>query len=294
MPNMRVVLSKSKKLPSQKWQLKSAGSSTYYIVNAKSCKALTVASPKRANGSKLIQRKLAKTNAQKWVLKGSASACHLVSKCGSDLCVTAAAKKKNNALSLKLKRFDALPGQCFAFKKTSYKLTKSALLNSLGSAKGHINSVAAWSSNDDYKALRSRFGSAPMASFMSYSHVSDISPYETWVSYSPKTLGKLWVGSYWANFKDANKNSSYLRGQYKKGARSFIKGALNSRKSTTTYTKTGWGPFARSGNIYNDAGIVVKDGHPYVIAVMSKAYYHPSQLRELVRAIDTYEKYLRS
>lgn len=93
-------------------------------------------------------------------------------------------------------------------------------------------------------------------------HVSEISSYDTWVSYSPKTLGKLWVGSYWANFKDGNKNSSYLRGQYKKGARSFIKGALDSRKSTTTYTKTGWGPFTRAGNIYNDAGIVVKKRPP--------------------------------
>lgn len=31
-----------------------------------------------------------------------------------------------------------------------------------------------------------------------------------------------------------------------------------------------------------------------MIAVMSKTYYHPSQLRELVRALDAYEDYLRS
>lgn len=162
------------------------------------------------------------------------------------------------------------------------------------SAREHIGQVASWSSNDDYKALRSRFGSAPMASLMSYSTVKEISAGSTWVSYSPKTLGKLWVGSYWANFKDKNKNSSYLRKQYKKGASSFIKSALNSRKSTTTYTKAGWGPFSNAGNIYNDAGIVVKNGHPYMIAVMSKAYYHPGQLRELVRAIDAYGDHLRS
>lgn len=90
-----------------------------------------------------------------------------------------------------------------------------------GSAKSHINNVASWSSDDDYKALRSRFGSSPMASFMSYSHVNEISSYNTWVSYSPKTLGKLWVGSYWASFKDSNENSSYLRSQLREHARAL-------------------------------------------------------------------------
>lgn len=158
------------------------------------------------------------------------------------------------------------------------------------SAKSHINSVASWSSNDDYKALRSRFGSAPMKSLMTYSGVNEISSSDTWVSYSPKTLGKLWVGSYWANFKNSGKNSSYLRAKYKKGANSFIKRALKSK--AVTYTKAGWGPFSSSGNIYNDAGIVVKNGHPYVVAIMSKAYNHPEQLKELVKAIDSYHDYL--
>ena len=158
------------------------------------------------------------------------------------------------------------------------------------SAKSHINSVASWSSNDDYKALRSRFGSAPMKSLMTYSGVNEISSSDTWVSYSPKTLGKLWAGSHWANFQDSNKNSSYLRAKYKAGANSFIKRALKSK--ATTYTKAGWGPFPRSGNIYNDAGIVVKNGHPYVVAIMSKAYNHPGQLEELAKAIDAYHDYL--
>lgn len=165
--------------------------------------------------------------------------------------------------------------------------------SSIGSStKSHINAVAAWSSNSDYKALRSRFGSSPMKSFMNYSGVSEFSSGKTWITYSPKTLGKLWVGSYWANFKTHNKHSAYLRSKYKKGARSFIKSALKSK--ATTYTKTGWGPFTHSGNIYNDAGIVVKNGHPYVVVVMSKAYYHSSQLKNLVRAIDAYHDYLVS
>lgn len=159
-----------------------------------------------------------------------------------------------------------------------------------GSAKSHIDAVAAWSSNDDYKALRSRFGSAPMKKFLRYCGVGEISAGKRWVYYSPKTLAKLWTGSYWANFKETNSNSSYLRAKYRKGARSFIKSALSSKAKT--YTKTGWGPFSSSGAIYNDAGIVVKNGHPYVVVVMSKALYHPDKLKSLVKAIDGYHDYM--
>lgn len=159
------------------------------------------------------------------------------------------------------------------------------------SAKSHIAPVASWSSNDDYKSLRSRFGASPMASFMKYCGVTEISSSSTWVSYSPKTLGKFWVGTYWYLFKDQNKHSGYLKGQFKKGASSFIKSALSSKRAT--YTKAGWGPFPESGNIYNDAGIVTKDGHPYLVVVLSKAYYSKGKLETLVNAIDDYYGYMR-
>lgn len=58
--------------------------------------------------------------------------------------------------------------------------------------------------------------------------------------------------------------------------------------SSTTYTKAGWGTFPKSGKIYNDAGIVMAGGRPYVVAIMSSGFFQDGKLRTLAKAIDAY------
>jgi hypothetical protein len=161
------------------------------------------------------------------------------------------------------------------------------------SAKGHIRAIMNWSSNDDYRALRSRFGSGYLSKFKKYSGSKELDANATWVTYSPKTLSKLWTGQYWYLFKNTNKHSKWLRKYYKKGANSFIKKALKNNKKCTTFTKAGWCTVTGKGYVYNDAGIVkTKDEHPYLLVVMSEHDCSESALREFVRAANSYHTYM--
>lgn len=366
-------LEKYEKLGSQKWVIKPASGKCCYILNAKSGKALTVATPKNPKGSAVCQKTLVKSAAQTWQLRDNGDGFIITSALKGDYCLSAGT---SSVSSLKLKSYALAEPLIFTLRGCSYSLGKNALLKAVSSvkstssitafggarfdkasaagkrlqsalsavrsscgtcaflmmdletgagvcsnagqvvygastikapyvaaickyapsrinasAKSHIAAVASWSSNDDYKALRSRFGSGPMASFKKYCGVTEIDSGSTWVSYSPKALGKFWVGTYWFVFEDQGALSSYLKGKLKMGASSFIKSALSSKR--TTYKKAGWGSFPRSGSIYDDAGIVVKNGHPYLVVVMSKAYCNKGKLENLVRAIDGYYGYVR-
>lgn len=135
MSSTQLALSKNKKLTSQKWLLKSAGGGYYYLINAKSRKALTIRSAKKPGGSALIQKKPTMKSTQKWAVKGKTSECYITPKRGKNLCLTVGTKKKG-CTKLRLKGFSASTKQRFSLKKTSYKLTKSSLLSSLSTAKG--------------------------------------------------------------------------------------------------------------------------------------------------------------
>ncbi len=152
-----------------------------------------------------------------------------------------------------------------------------------GSVSSLMNSTAVYSDNNTYQSLRSRFGSGCLSSFSSYSGagLKDVS---TWLDFTPKQLAKLWVGSYWYFFKDTNSKSSFCRNLFTHPNKSFIRPAVSS----ATYTKAGWGPFPKSGNIYNDAGIVMAGGRPYVVVIMSNGFFQDGKLRTLARAIDSY------
>ena len=161
------------------------------------------------------------------------------------------------------------------------------------SAKHHIREVMSWSSNEDYRALRLRFGSKALSKFKKYSNAKNLVTSTTWVTYSPKTLSKLWAGQYWYLFKKTNKHSKWLRTYYKKGANSFIKSALKNNKYRTTYTKAGWCTLSGKGWIYNDAGIIrIKNKHPYLLVVMSEHNCSKTSLKEFVKAADKYHTYM--
>ncbi len=167
---------------------------------------------------------------------------------------------------------------------------KSSKINS--SAKSHIKGAISWSDNEDYRTLRSKYGTSPINKFKKYCGANEMITYTTWATYSPKTLAKLWAGQYWYLFKDTNKHSKWLRKYYKSGKNSFIKKSLNSKKNYTTYTKAGWCTISGKGYIYNDAGIIKANGRKYLLVIMSEHNCSSSLLRKLVKTIDKYHTYI--
>jgi len=142
------------------------------------------------------------------------------------------------------------------------------------------------SENEPYWSLRAKYGSGPLMSQGSYcgSRFDTTAPYP---HVSPKELAKIWAGNYDYFFVNTNSQSSWIRNLFTKTQMSFVRNALGSKY--TTYTKPGW---MTRGEVYpetyNDAGIVMADGRPYLIAVMSKGYYQAAKLQSLVKAIDAY------
>ncbi|MBB3171248.1 serine hydrolase [Parvibacter caecicola] len=152
--------------------------------------------------------------------------------------------------------------------------------------KSTIQSCIVPSENEPYWSLRAKYGAGPLMSQGSYcgSRFDTTAPYP---HVSPKELAKIWAGNYDYFFVNTNSQSSWIRNLFTKTQMSFIRNALGGKYAT--YTKPGW---MTRGEVYpetyNDAGIVVADGRPYLVAVMSKGYYQAAKLQSLVRAIDSY------
>ena len=150
--------------------------------------------------------------------------------------------------------------------------------------KNVMESTITVSSNEGYSALRNRFGSSPMASFMSYTGVSGRwSAGSSYPYVTARDLAKLWVGNYWYFHKETNKNSSWCRSIFTHSLNSPIYNAL--RGKYTTYSKPGWYPMSPYW-VQNDAGVVMAGDHPYLIVILSSACGQYSKLQTLVNALD--------
>lgn len=139
------------------------------------------------------------------------------------------------------------------------------------------------SSNEGYASLRRRFGHGIMRKMMGYCGIGakEMAWTRNYPYMSSRTLAKLWIGTYWYYYRETNGRSAWARNLYAHPLNSFIDRALD----TPTRTKPGWYP-GGGYNVQNDAGVVLVDGHPYVLAVMSSACGQYAKLAELVRAID--------
>lgn len=154
---------------------------------------------------------------------------------------------------------------------------------SAASAHGTMSSTIKVSSNEGYASLRSRFGHSPMLKMMDYCGISsaEMNGNRNYTYLSSRTLAKLWIGTYWYYYRETNGRSAKVRNLHSHPLNSFIDRAL----STPTRTKPGWFP-GGGYNVQNDAGVVLVDGHPYVLAVMSSACGQYGKLATLVQAID--------
>ncbi len=138
-----------------------------------------------------------------------------------------------------------------------------------------------WSSNEDYENLHYLYGNDAMYDMTEYTDVSDsvIDEYNWYPYLTAKELTKLWIGTYMYFFEDTNENSKWCQSLYTDSTESFIHSALS--EDYTVYTKPDWEDISR-----NDAGIVMADGHDYILTILSDAFDSYDDLEELAAALD--------
>lgn len=152
---------------------------------------------------------------------------------------------------------------------------------------GTISNTISWSSNSDYKALRTAFGGQPMASYMSQAGVSSFSPYSTWVDMSAADQAKLWVRNY-DYLSEPKGASTWVGSKYHHTAMSFIDKALGGKYAVSSKAGWIWNGRGSRYHVYDDGGFVEKGDKPYVLAVMSSANStDQNRLAKLVRDLDS-------
>ena len=148
---------------------------------------------------------------------------------------------------------------------------------------GVMNSTIKVSSNEGYASLRSTYGSAPFASWLSDAGVSGVSTTRNYVDITPRQLAQMWTKSY-EFFYSGRTNSVFCRNLFTGTLNSPISNTMRSKY--TVYSKAGWIGEGGYYHVQNDGGIVMRDGHPYVIVILSTAYGRLDYMNTLVSAID--------
>lgn len=151
--------------------------------------------------------------------------------------------------------------------------------------KSVMKDTISWSSNSGYAACRGKFGSSVMSKYMSYADVSGNWPAAKSYTYmNTRSLSKLWVANYFYFYRDTNANSKWCRSIFTDSWNSPIHDALYTKYKV--HSKPGWYPLSPYW-VQNDGGIVMVDGKPYLIAIMSSACGEYGKLRTLCRALDS-------
>lgn len=147
------------------------------------------------------------------------------------------------------------------------------------------------SDNDAYASLRSTYGSSPFASWCNEAGCTGITTNRNYIDFTPRQLAQMWAKSY-EFFYSGRPNSVFCR--------ELFTGTLNSPISNTmggkytVYSKAGWIGNGGWYNVQNDGGIVMRNGNPYVVVILSSAYGRLNYMNALVSAIDAaHEEMLR-
>ena len=153
----------------------------------------------------------------------------------------------------------------------------------LSSERGKINSVLAYSSNEDYYSLRARYGESCIRSFAKEAGVTDVDFSGRYTFYTPRELAKLWMLMY--SYFAYDSTGTSLAPLYERAAISIIRPILGG--SGRIRSKGGWCPAGHAHPCYNDAGIVYDGSRPYVIVVLSNVPYGSSnsRLNGIVKAL---------
>lgn len=150
---------------------------------------------------------------------------------------------------------------------------------------GTIENTIAWSSNDDYEALLTSYGYTEFNSWAAEIGCENIVITEG--GYPPvnaRDFAKLWCHMYDRVVSGAGLAS--IIDIYRDTLSSAIYETLGGQY--IVYSKAGWigEGLGTYYNVQNDAGIVMKGDHPYVLVILSDAYGRLDLLDSLTSALD--------
>ena len=139
------------------------------------------------------------------------------------------------------------------------------------------------SSNEGYQSLRRAFGSSQFSEWLNEAGCSGVNASLNYPQYTSADLAKMWIKCY-SFFSSGKENASWCAQLFTSTLQSGILNTLG--KQYTTYSKAGWIGEGGYLTVQNDAGIIMKPGHPYVLAIMSNAYGRVDLLEGLVCSLD--------
>lgn len=145
------------------------------------------------------------------------------------------------------------------------------------------------SDNDGYRALRRTYGSKTFLTWTEEAGCEYLNPSALWPEITAHDLALMWTKMY-VYFTSDTEDAAWTADLYVDTLNSFLSEELGD--ICTVYSKAGW---IDSGGYYtarNDAGIVMKEDHPYVLVVLSDAYGEDALLQELVHTLDTVHTWL--
>lgn len=147
------------------------------------------------------------------------------------------------------------------------------------------------SDNDGYRSLRRRYGTSAFRTWTEEAGCTYLNPYSLWPEITAHDLALMWVQmrSY---FTSDAEEAAWTAELYIDTLNSFLSDALGS--TYTVYSKAGWIDSDGYYTARNDAGIVEKEGHPYVLVVLSDLYDEDELLCNLVCTLDAAHTWLIS
>ncbi len=147
---------------------------------------------------------------------------------------------------------------------------------------GTMHDAITWSSNSDYLALRSQFGSDVFCDWLSGAGVDGSIGSDSWESFTPRELGKIWLQMYSDMGKGTGGPTIY--DLTSNTIHSAIREAVGDR--CTVCSKPGWVPAGYETPVTNDAGIVYSPDGDYLVVVLSTKGDQVGDLSDVVAALD--------
>lgn len=172
----------------------------------------------------------------------------------------------------------AIKGPYVAWLAESYPQTMDFLF-------GTIQNTITWSSNDDYEVLITSYGYTEFNAWAAEIGCENLAITGEWYpAVNARDFSKLWCHMYDSVVSGGNLSS--IISIYNDTLSSAIYETLGGQY--TVYSKGGWiGEGAGTYyNVQNDAGIVMKGSHPYVLVILSDAYGRLDLLDNLTAVLD--------
>lgn len=158
----------------------------------------------------------------------------------------------------------------------------------LASCKGIVSETIEFSSNEGYAYLWETYGTDEFQEWVEEAGCKDVDTNRKYPSITAKELARMWIEMY-GYFSEEDTEDAWVKQLYTDTLNSCIYETLGD--TYTVYSKAGW--IDEEGYcVQNDAGIVMKDEHPYVLVVLSSAYDQEKLLDNLTACADKAHSYL--